>query len=216
MRSGACPLPGRARCGPCFFGLHWSGLYSTGGIGCSLRTAALSLALVALAVRFGRPPFLYPPPPTPKVLRPSLERTHPKAYPGGELSWCLPRHRRGLRPAATRRVLPHLLDRLCPFQGVLVCVEVLRQHKLTRVEVHPNRDALPSWIWGPGDHAAHKRRRGLRVARAVPPGYCEAGHRKRPQAQSTPTGLWAGMEARGAVPLACAGWRTTATDVSCD
>ena len=43
----------------------------------------------------------------------------------------------------------------------------LRQHKLTRVEVHPSRDALPSWIWGPGDRAAHKRRRDPWVAMAV-------------------------------------------------
>ena len=32
---------------------------------------------------------------------------------------------------------------------------------------------------------------------AVPQGHGEAGHRKRSHAQSTPSGLWAGMEAGG-------------------
>ena len=43
---------------------------------------------------------------------------------------------------------------------------------------------------------------------AVPQGHGEAGHRKRSRAQSTPSGLWAGMEAGGVSPPAGAGWRT--------
>ena len=70
-----------------------------------------------------------------------------------------------------------------------------------KVEVHLSHDALPSWIWGPGDCAAHTRRCSLRAAMAVPPGYGEVGRRKRSQAQSTPSGLWAGMEAGGRFPL---------------
>ena len=155
------------------------------------------------------------PPPNPKVLRSSLERTHPKAYPGGELSWCLPRHRRGLRPAATRRVLPHLLDRLCPFQGVLVCVEVLRQHKLTRVEVHPNRDALPSWIWGSGGCARTSGSAALRRLWLCPQGMAKPASKAIPCAVH-PFGALGGNGSRGGrFPPARAGWRTTATDVGC-
>ena len=41
---------------------------------------------------------------------------------------------------------------------------------------------------------------------AVPQGRGEAGHRKRSRAQSTPSGLWAGMEAGGVSPSAGAEW----------
>ena len=58
--------------------------------------------------------------------------------------------------------------------------------------------------------AAHKRQCDPQAAMAVTQGHGEAGHRKRSRAQSTPSGLWAGMEAGGASPPARAGWRITA------
>ena len=96
--------------------------------------------------------------------------------------------------------------------GCRVCEPGLRRHKPTRVEVHLSCDALPSWFWGPGDCVAHKRRHDPWAVMAVPQGHGEARHRKRSHAQSTPSGLWAGMEAGGGSPPAGAGWRTTAID----
>ena len=84
--------------------------------------------------------------------------------------------------------------------GCRVCEPGLRRHKPTRVEVHLSCDALPSWFWGPGDCVAHKRRHDPWAVMAVPQGHGEAGHRKRSHAQSTPSGLWAGMEAGGGSP----------------